>query len=352
MCFSKGESFIKKITMVVFLLLIFSATIFLASCGQADEKAMEPIDELLAEIPEEEILVYVGTHDISEEAELVKSEALKIGAEYSVTIKDKDGNNIPMNDETFTVAEGQTYTVTLYIKLNKVERTKTVTLRAADNFTVTFDVNGGTETGTIPYIQEVVEEEDIALPTPPTRTNYIFDGWDPEPILHDITSDATYTATWIQTYALTFNPNGGSAVSSIRVYPSYTAPIPISEREGYYFDKWYRDSNLTLPFSVSSITADTALYAKWIMHLGTPTYNGVEIPEQGEPNVYIFEYPASTGPLVQELLQAGSPPNHEFTYMVGALPDMSSGYGEVGITVMDGDQNIGAILVILQAVTE
>jgi uncharacterized repeat protein (TIGR02543 family) len=340
----------KKITMVVFLLLIFSATIFLVSCGQADEKAMEPIDELLAEIPEEEILVYVGTHDISEEVAFVKAEAEKIGAEYSVTIVDKDGNSVEMSEQSFVVEEGQRYTITLFIKLNKVERTKAVTLRAAGTFTITFDLNGGTGTGEIPYVQQVIEEDDASLPSPPTKEGYIFDGWNPDPILNDITLNATYVATWLETYEITFNTNGGSALSAISVYTGENRTMPAPEKEGYYFAGWYTDENLTSPFSLATVSSDVLLYAAWEEYLGTPTYSGQLIPEEaGSYNTYLFEYPASSGPLNMELLEVGSPAGKEYTYIKGNDPDMSTGYGELGITVKDGDVEIGIITIFFHA---
>lgn len=342
----------KKVSLVLFCLLIFSVGILFSSCGKADEKAMLTVDELLAEIPDEEIIVDVGAHDISEEVALVKAEIENIGAEYTIAITDKEGDSVALPEQTFTVEYGQTYTIILTVTLNKVERTKTIILRAAKNLTVTFDVNGGQETGTIPYEQVVVETYDAILPSAPTRVNFIFDGWSPEPVLNDVALDAVYEAQWIETYALTFTPNGGSAVSSIRVYQGDTTPIPISARDGYFFQAWCTDSNLTVPFTTATISQDTTLYAKWIMHLGAPTYDGVAIPEQGEPNTYLMEYPASSGQLNMELLQVGSPQGYTFTYLVGPQPNMSSGTGEVGITVMNGETNMGVILVIFHAISE
>lgn len=342
----------KKLSLVLFCILVISVGILFSSCGKADEEAMTTIDELLAEIPDEEIVIDVGVHDISEEVALVKAEAEKIGAEYTISITDKEGNAIEFSEETFTVEYGENYTVVLNITLNKVVRNKTILFRAAENFTVTFDVNGGQETGNVSYEQIVVEGYNAILPSNPTRVNYIFGGWSPDPILDDVAANSTYEAIWRETYLITFIPNGGSALSSIRVSQGDTTPIPISAREGYYFDAWYTDSNLTTPFSIATISEDMSIYAKWILHLGTPSYNGVVIPEQGQPNTYLMEYPASSGELNMELLTVGSPSEYEFTYIPGLLPDMSSGYGEVGITVMNGETNMGAILVIFQAVSE
>jgi uncharacterized repeat protein (TIGR02543 family) len=335
---------------VLYLILILSIIcLALAACDEVEDEALKTLDELLAELPEEEVLVYVGDHDISQEAALIKSEAEKLGATYIVTIKDNENNDIPLNEEVFTVEYGKTYTVTLTVTLGSVTRTKTITLRAARNFTVTFNLNGGTGTGSVSYTQTVIEEEEATLPQPPTKTNYIFAGWSPEPMLQDITADATYTAQWTPTYLISFIPNGGSAVSAIRVYQGEVRNMPASTREGYFFNGWYTDNGtFSTEFSLTSVSADTTVYADWVLYLGTPRYVGIDIPEvSGVPNEYLFEYPSTDGPLsINNFTVAG-----DYEYTFGELPDMSSGEGVLGVTVKEGETTIGTITIRLSAVT-
>ena len=66
---------------------------------------------------------------------------------------------------------------------------------------------------------------------------------------------------------ISFNSNGGSEVNEIfqRYGTNITLPTPI--REGYTFDGWYTDSNLTTKFEeIVMPNKDTILYAKWIGH--------------------------------------------------------------------------------------
>ena len=71
------------------------------------------------------------------------------------------------------------------------------------------------------------------------------------------------------TYSVSFNSNGGSSVTTMRVNHGDTisAPNPPPTRSGHTFDGWYSDSALTnrvtFPYTV---TGNTMLYAKW-----TPT---------------------------------------------------------------------------------
>ena len=70
-------------------------------------------------------------------------------------------------------------------------------------------------------------------------------------------------------YTVTFNSNGGSAVSSITVSSGNTVTKPNDpSKYGYTFDGWYMDSALTHVFRFGSngdkVTGNITLYAKWI----------------------------------------------------------------------------------------
>lgn len=70
-------------------------------------------------------------------------------------------------------------------------------------------------------------------------------------------------------YTVTFNSNGGSAVSSITVSSGNTVTKPNDpSKYGYTFDGWYMDSALTQVFRFGSngdkVTENITLYAKWI----------------------------------------------------------------------------------------
>lgn len=85
-------------------------------------------------------------------------------------------------------------------------------------------------------------------------------------------------------YTLTFDSNGGSAVAAQAVRKGQVLnnlPAPI--KEGYIFQGWFTDSDLSLIFaSGSTLTADTKLYAKYTDRVdsavqSTPSYSVLDV---------------------------------------------------------------------------
>ncbi|MFD2330820.1 InlB B-repeat-containing protein [Cohnella sp. GCM10020058] len=146
-------------------------------------------------------------------------------------------------------------------------------------YTVSFNSNGGSAVDS----QPVNHDNTAAKPADPTRSGYAFGGWYGDSGLTTsfdfaapITADTTLYAKWtINTYTVSFNSNGGSAVDSQPVNHNGTATKPADPtRSGYAFGGWYGDSGLTTLFDFASpITADTTLYAKWTINAYTVSFN-------------------------------------------------------------------------------
>ena len=134
-------------------------------------------------------------------------------------------------------------------------------------YTVTFDSQGGSTVAT----QMVRKGGKITEPADPTLANYHFldwvmtnngtTPWDFE--TETVKSDMTLYARWIlNTYAVTFDSNGGSAVATQTVTHGRTAAEPADPtRNGYLFDGWFNGNN-EWNFA-TSITAPVTLTAKW-----------------------------------------------------------------------------------------
>ncbi len=74
-----------------------------------------------------------------------------------------------------------------------------------------------------------------------------------------------------KTYTVTFDTNGGSAVSAQSVKAGECAKEPTAPTKGeLYFAGWYADSALTVPYDFGTpVTGDITLYAKWTRYEGT-----------------------------------------------------------------------------------
>lgn len=143
--------------------------------------------------------------------------------------------------------------------------TNNITLTAIyqENLTVTFDSAGGSSVDPI----QVLEGETITEPTSPTLAGYTFDAWQLNEEDFDfetpITADITLTATWLENFTITFNSDGGSAVTAQEIADGSTATEPTDPtKEGYEFVEWQLDG-VAYNFA-TAVTADITLTATWL----------------------------------------------------------------------------------------
>ena len=84
----------------------------------------------------------------------------------------------------------------------------------------------------------------------------------------------TYTLTILRnsgtgggatSYTLTFDTNGGSAISKVSKISGTTVDLTgyTPTRDGYTFDGWYSNSALTIKVTSIKLTSNTTIYAKW-----------------------------------------------------------------------------------------
>lgn len=136
---------------------------------------------------------------------------------------------------------------------------------------VTFNTNGGSAVTP----QSIAYGGYAAKPADPTKEGNSFAGWFSDAGLTNafsftgsaITTDTALYAKWnINHYNVTFNTNGGSAVTPQSIaHGSYAVKPADPVLANNSFAGWFSDAELTKEFSFtgSAITADTVLYAKW-----------------------------------------------------------------------------------------
>ena len=98
---------------------------------------------------------------------------------------------------------------------------------------------------------------DITAPAAPTKTGYTFMGWEPEIPATMPAEDMTITAKWsINQYTVTFDTDGGSAVAPITQDYGTAITAPADPtKEGYTFIGWDKAIPATMPAGDMTITA-------------------------------------------------------------------------------------------------
>lgn len=137
-------------------------------------------------------------------------------------------------------------------------------------YKVRFDSAGGTSIET----QSVKKDKTATKPTDPTREGYTFDNWYLDDKEFDfntkITKDIKLVAKWITavngeetTFTVSFDSNGGSSVSAIKVTKDGLLTKPTAPtKEGYDFVSWQvngKDFDFT-----TKVTGNIKLTAKWV----------------------------------------------------------------------------------------
>jgi uncharacterized repeat protein (TIGR02543 family) len=122
-----------------------------------------------------------------------------------------------------------------------------------NQYTITFDTNGGSEIA--PITQDYGTK--ITAPADPTRKGYTFKGWDKEIPETMPAENMTVKAQWeINQYTITFDTNGGSEIATItQDYGTEITAPDNPTREGYTFIGWDKAIPTTMPAENITVTA-------------------------------------------------------------------------------------------------
>ena len=196
--------------------------------------------------------------------------------QYTVTVKPENGEadititqdyGTPITAPADPIREGYTF-IGWDRDIPKTMPAENITVTAQweiNQYTITFDTNGGSEIA--PITQDYGTE--ITAPDNPTRKGYTFKGWDKEIPETMPAENITVKAQWeINRYTITFDTAGGSEIAPITqdYGTNITAPADPT-RKGYTFKGWDKEIPETMP--AENITVK----AQWEINRYTITFD-------------------------------------------------------------------------------
>ena len=201
--------------------------------------------------------------------EAMPAENIKVKAQweinqYTITFDTNGGSEIPPITQNYgteiTAPDNPTrkgYTFRGWDKeIPKTMPAENIKVKAQweiNQYTITFDTNGGSEIA--PITQDYGTQ--ISAPDNPTRKGYTFKGWDKEIPETMPAENITVKAQWeINQYTITFDTNGGSEIAPItQDYGTEITAPDNPTRKGYTFKGWDKEIPETMPAENITITA-------------------------------------------------------------------------------------------------
>ncbi|MBO5703965.1 MAG: InlB B-repeat-containing protein [Bacteroidaceae bacterium] len=213
--------------------------------------------EVVAPTPTKEGYTFVGWN--KEVPATMPAQDMSITAQwqvnqYTITVRVSNGKvieRITLDYGTTIVAPTPTKEGYTFVGWNKevpatmpAEDMSITALWEVNQYTITFDSNGGTD---IPAITQDYGTP-ITAPAEPTREGYTFLGWDTEIPATMPASNLTITAQWqVNQYRVTFISEGEELMSVMLDYGTTITPPQDPEREGHTFLGWSPEVDATVP---------------------------------------------------------------------------------------------------------
>ncbi len=172
-------------------------------------------------------LTIIYKYSENEHPETKQEYTFKYGEKYNYSVPTVEGFTASQSTVDGTMGDGDvTVTVTYTI--------------------ITFTVTFKDWDGSLLKEESVKWNANATAPADPSRDGYTFKGWDKA--FSNIKANTEVTALYdINTYTLSFDANGGSAVSDIKQAYATAVTAPSTTRTGYTFVKWTGDDGSEVP---------------------------------------------------------------------------------------------------------
>ena len=173
----------------------------------------------------------------------------------------------------------------------ETELTANITLKAVyfvNLYTITFDTDGGSAIAEITKDYGAT----VTAPADPTKTGYTFDGWDKEIPETMPAENITVKAKWtINQYTITFDTVGGSAIAPITADYGTAVKTPAAPtKSGFVFGGWDKEIPAKMPAENITIKAiwnypAGTIFADTIKPVSAPVTSDVSADEDKELSI-------------------------------------------------------------------
>lgn len=183
-----------------------------------------------------------------------------------------------------------------------------------NSLTINFESNGGTSCSSVEYTQDSA----LTMPNNPTREDYLFGGWFEDNETFEKEFDQTNINSYLGNDSLTLYAKWLKKVNLVFIsddnfddiyLDSLDIELPTPLRDGYTFDCWCIDQELTKPYTIETIVEannynEVCLYPRWQATKTIYYYNDIgatfertsDVVEVGEkitlyqPNVQFYHF--------------------------------------------------------------
>ncbi len=287
----------------------------------------------------------------------------ELGETYYVTLTGGDKVSLLIKGETlwgdYKLSDGAfSFTLNSDAKIEGSYADNTVTIvmdgsqmifRKAENYTVSFDTNGGSSVAS----QKVLNGKSAVKPADPAKDGYAFVGWYSDSAFTTpysfgatiITGDTTLYARWsdrltvsnVYTVDFDLGYEGANSIPAISTVDGRIYDVPVPAREGYTFGGWWisdfeaADKLTSLYEDGYVFNANTTLFAQWTNNSAASALPAPSV--KGDSVVWT----AVKGASAYDVTVVGANGNVLVSTRIGStsvsVPFSSSAEGEYKITV-------------------
>ena len=277
----------KRVLSLLLVLVLAVFSVFAVSCNKNKGETPGNTDEPTENTPTKTSWPEAGVYYF-DDSNLENTLTLNVGDTFSLYYKGTlHSGKYTLTDASLELdfnAEGRENVVATY-EGNVITLTfdgASMRLLKKLNYTVTFNVNGGSEVAA----QTVVNGKTASKPQDPTRSGYVFVGWYADASFTTpyafgsapVNADTTVYARWSAvnesgkefTVKLDANYAGAEALDSVQTQGGKLFDLPTLTRDGYTFGGWWFSATNSGEMLSSkyeegkTINANTTLYALWV----------------------------------------------------------------------------------------